>query len=359
MCEMYGYSEEEALALTVDDLSEGVPPYYLEEAVLWLMKAAIGTPQLFEWHARAKDGHLFWVEISVRRTQFDGAVDRLLVVVRDIGERKRTEKELLNHKELLEEQVQLRTTELVVARDEAEAANQAKSAFLANMSHEIRTPMNAIIGMTHLAQNTDPSPAQRAYLNKILHSGEHLLAILDDILDFSKIEAGKVEIEAVPFELERIVRNVAEQVENKAAAKHVMLGFVRSNDLPLNLVGNAAAHRTGRRSHRQGRYASVHCAGQDTGIRLARSDAQLFSPSSRPISTTHKHGGSGSAWPSARWSRMRDGVAARGKGASIELPLEKPGAQREAGYAVTVLPACMSWWPKTPARKQGGHPARR
>ena len=316
MCEMYGYTEDEALRLSVDDLSEGVPPYYLEEAVLWLMKAAIGGPQLFEWRARGKGGRLFWVEISVRRVDLDGPVDRLLVVARDIGERKRAERELRRHQELLEEQVQLRTVELVQAREEAERANHAKSTFLANMSHEIRTPMTAIIGMTHLAQYTDPTPAQREYLEKIRRSCEHLLSVVDDILDFSKIEAGRVDIQRIPFRPEAVMRNVAEQVEEKAARKGLLLVLDLDATLPpwllgdplrlaqvlLNLAGNAVKFtERGQIVLRATQHAvaeggiDVRFAVSDTGIGLDAGDAaRLFeSFEQADTSISRKYGGSG------------------------------------------------------------------
>jgi PAS domain S-box-containing protein len=93
MCTMYGYSPEEAVHLRVEDLSEGVPPYTQQEVQAWLRRAGKDGPQVVEWRAKDRSGRLFWVEVNMRLANLEGT-ERLLVVVRDIADRKRAEQEL-------------------------------------------------------------------------------------------------------------------------------------------------------------------------------------------------------------------------------------------------------------------------
>jgi PAS domain S-box-containing protein len=203
------------------------------------------------------------------------------------------------------------------AQAAAEAASRAKGDFLANMSHEIRTPMNAILGMAHLALKTELTEKQRDYLDKINMAGNSLLGIINDILDFSKIEAGKLAMEALPFNLDEVLDNLASLVTLKAHEKEglevlfntgpevprALVGDpLRLGQVLINLANNAVKFtergeivvsselvRAGEKT------AEIKFAVRDTGIGLTEEQqARLFkSFSQADTSTTRKFGGTG------------------------------------------------------------------
>ncbi|MFY0693236.1 MAG: response regulator [Paracoccaceae bacterium] len=131
-----------------------------------------------------------------------------------------------------------REDELREARDKAQAADRAKSSFLARMSHELRTPMNGVVGMAELLIANDLDEESALYASTIKGSGEALLEIINDVLDFSKIEADKIELKPEPFDLERVVQEVALIVEPTIQQKQITLDVDYDQFLPTTFVGD-------------------------------------------------------------------------------------------------------------------------
>jgi PAS domain S-box-containing protein len=186
-----------------------------------------------------------------------GLVIGVLKAGEDITERKRRDIELDGYRHRLEDLVEVRTHQLAKTKEEAEAANRAKSVFLANMSHELRTPLNAILGFARLLDR-DPGIAEesRRNLTTINNAGQHLLALINDVLEISRIETGYGDSKVTTFDLPAVLGEVSDMIRLKAQQKSLFFQAHLPEDLPrfvqgdehhlrqilLNLLGNAVKY---------------------------------------------------------------------------------------------------------------------
>jgi signal transduction histidine kinase/ActR/RegA family two-component response regulator len=145
----------------------------------------------------------------------------------------------LEHSTASRQELEREQQNLKEAKEQAEAANMAKSLFLANMSHEIRTPLNGILGITQIMQQDDVSDEFRSYLDMIHTSGKNLAKLINDILDFSKIESGKMELEQARFNLHKLIQSDMEQ--HRVLAEQKGLSFICniSDSVPVEVLGDS------------------------------------------------------------------------------------------------------------------------
>jgi PAS domain S-box-containing protein len=261
--------------------------------------------------------------------------------------RKQVEQALIEHQAHLDELVRERTSELVVARNEAERLARVRSEFLANMSHEIRTPLNAVLGMARIGRRDGAGHPLGEVFGRIMSAGQHLLRVINDILDFSKIDAGMMSVEARPFQLAATIDNAASFVAGRSEDKGLAFKVSLAEDLPnwvvgdslrlgqvlTNLLSNAVKF-----TERGEVSLSVARAGTevvfrvaDTGIGMTEGQvARLFCPFEQAdSSTTRRFGGTGLGLAiSQRLTRLMGGditVESReGEGSTFTLRLPLP-----------------------------------
>lgn len=261
----------------------------------WIARGAKGGIEL-EMRVRRSDGEYIWLMDRMVSAEKDeqGRMEYLGVMT-DITERK------------------LNEYELILARNRAEEANQAKSEFLSNMSHELRTPLNSVIGFTNiLLKNSEGmTPKHITYLERILANGKHLLLLINEILDLSKIEAGRMKLENSQVRLDELIDDVIRQMEGQVKDKEVELrsdcppdiapietDANKTRQVLINLIGNAIKFT------QSGSITVTVDAANGTPIRIDVTDTGIGIPEDKlddifkafeqaDNSTTRKFGGTG------------------------------------------------------------------
>ncbi|MEN9354443.1 MAG: hypothetical protein RL318_1768 [Fibrobacterota bacterium] len=260
---------------------------------------SLGLIETRTWSFRRLDGHVFQGRLSASAIRtLSGGIRGYLGIIEDISQELSDKRELEHSKELAEE------------------ATLAKSRFLASMSHELRTPMNGIIGVTDILLDSRLTPEQRSHAQIVRSSAVQLLTLLNDILDSSKIEAGKLDLEAVDFNLPRMLHELRSLLGVKAQEKGIGLEVrsapvvpvglngdpVRLRQILLNLVGNALKFtdsgavtvKVGGRSEGEDAWR-LRVEVQDTGIGMSPQQlGKLFGEYAQAeVGTARRFGGTG------------------------------------------------------------------
>ena len=301
-CSLSGYEREELLGRSFRDLLHEDDQARLDDE---LHEAIHGATLSGERRVLTRDGLELPTEFIAKLLP-DG---RLLLIIRDISERKRAERALLE------------------AKLAAESAAETKGHFLANMSHELRTPLTGILGMSELLLDSPLDEVQQDFVHTVRSCGQNLLALINDVLDYSKLEAGKMELENIPCDLTEIAEEAMQLLAEQAQSKGVELVNAVSPHLParvladpgrlrqvlLNLIGNAikfteqgevevrvsqAQVTTRTRISLMGApdsWVAVEIAIRDTGIGIEPGAySRLFQAFSQAdASTTRRFGGTG------------------------------------------------------------------
>jgi len=295
-CEMFGYGPDEMIGksfrlIHISDES------FEEFGAQYRYLLSEGRSNI-EYPFVKKNGVKIWCSVSGTPLDESDLSKGLIWTLQDITERKAAERAML------------------IAKEQAEEANIAKSRFLANMSHEIRTPMNAILGLSQVMLDADLDPKEKDFLLKIHSSSKMLLGIINDILDYSKIEANKLELEHKSFNLEDVLTQLRVLFTQSAVEQGLELYFYMKNDVPgmiagdelrldqvlTNLLSNALkfTHHgtvtlTIELKERYENRAIIGFSLTDTGIGISDDEvAKLFQPFNQADSSmTRKYGGTG------------------------------------------------------------------